>query len=38
MKVFVDRMAAAEEEVSKLLKADYIKDVQYPKWLSNIVL
>lgn len=28
-KFAADRMAAYEEEVSKLLKADYIREVQY---------
>lgn len=26
------------EEVNKLLKVKYIKEVVYPKWLSNVVL
>lgn len=31
-------MAATEEDVSKLLRANYIKKFKYPEWLSNVVL
>lgn len=37
-KFIADRFVAAMEEVSKLLKVDYIREVQYPEWLSNVVL
>ena len=34
----VERNLAAKNEVQKLLKAGFIREVQYPKWLSNVVL
>lgn len=34
----IERNQAAKEEVHKLLWARFIKEVQYPKWLSNVVL
>ena len=27
-----------DEEVDKLLKANFIREVQYPKWIANIVM
>ena len=27
-----------EEEVDKLLEAGFIREVQYPKWLANVVM
>ena len=32
------RNTAIAEEVEKLLKAQFIKEVYYPKWLTNVVL
>lgn len=29
---------AMKEEVSKLLHADFIREVQYPTWLANVVM
>ncbi|KAK4397959.1 Transposon Ty3-G Gag-Pol polyprotein [Sesamum angolense] len=34
----VERNQAIKEEVDKLLKAKYIRPVQYPEWLTNVVL
>lgn len=33
-----ERQKAIEEEVDKLLKAGLIREVYYPKWLSNVVM
>ncbi|XP_059439799.1 uncharacterized protein LOC132172333 [Corylus avellana] len=33
-----ERSKAAAEEVEKLIRAGFIRTVQYPKWLSNVVL
>ncbi|KAL0398237.1 UNVERIFIED_CONTAM: Transposon Ty3-G Gag-Pol polyprotein [Sesamum radiatum] len=33
-----ERNQAIKEEVEKLLKAKYIRPVQYPEWLANVVL
>ena len=33
-----ERQEAIREEVGKLLKAQSIREVQYPDWLANIVL
>ncbi len=33
-----ERQRAAAEEVDKLLKAGFIREVSYPDWLANIVL
>jgi ribonuclease HI len=33
-----DRNAAIADEVQKLLDAGFIREVQYPEWLSNVVL
>lgn len=30
-----ERQKAIDEEVEKLLNADFIKEVQYPDWLAN---
>jgi hypothetical protein len=38
-RVFVpERNAAVMEEVDKLLKAGFIREVYYPKWLANVVM
>ena len=34
----LERQKAINEEVGKLLQAKAIKEVEYPKWLANIVL
>ncbi|KAL0401608.1 UNVERIFIED_CONTAM: Transposon Ty3-G Gag-Pol polyprotein [Sesamum latifolium] len=34
----VEKSQAIKEEVDKLLKAKYIRLVQYPEWLANVVL
>ena len=33
-----DRLKCLEEEVDKLLEAGFIKEVQYPDWLENVVM
>lgn len=33
-----ERYEAIKVEVDKLLKADFIRGVDYPTWLSNVVL
>ncbi|PKA52641.1 RNA-directed DNA polymerase like [Apostasia shenzhenica] len=33
-----ERQNAIKEEVNKLLGADYIMEVQYPQWLTNVVM
>ncbi|KAL0430732.1 UNVERIFIED_CONTAM: hypothetical protein Sradi_0699200 [Sesamum radiatum] len=33
-----ERSRAIKEEVEKLLKINYIRPVQYPEWLANVVL
>ncbi|PKA64791.1 hypothetical protein AXF42_Ash016822 [Apostasia shenzhenica] len=33
-----DRQDAIKEEINKLLGAGYIREVQYPRWLTNIVM
>ena len=33
-----DRKRAIQEEVDKLLKADFIREVRHPTWLANPVL
>ena len=30
--------ATVQEEVDKLLKAGFIKESRYPKWITNVVL
>lgn len=37
-KFTADCIEAVEEEVGKLLKAEYIREVKYPDWLSNVVM
>jgi hypothetical protein len=34
----VEKSKATAEEVKKLCKAGFIKEVQYTTWLSNVVL
>ncbi|KAL0312891.1 UNVERIFIED_CONTAM: hypothetical protein Sradi_5688400 [Sesamum radiatum] len=34
----VERSLAIKQEVEKLLKAKYVRPVQYPEWLPNVVL
>ena len=34
----LERQKTINEEVGKLLQADAIKEVEYPEWLTNIVL
>ena len=31
-----DRLPALEEEIDKLLNAGFIREVLYPKWLTNV--
>ena len=33
-----DRLIAIRQETSKLQKADFIREVHYPDWLSNVVM
>ncbi|KAL0393112.1 UNVERIFIED_CONTAM: Transposon Ty3-G Gag-Pol polyprotein [Sesamum radiatum] len=33
-----ERSQAIKEEVDKMLQAGYIRPVQYPEWLANVVL
>ncbi|PKA50135.1 hypothetical protein AXF42_Ash020375 [Apostasia shenzhenica] len=33
-----ERQDAIKEEINKLLGAGYIREVQYPKWLTNVVM
>ena len=33
-----ERDKAVAEEVRKLLKADFIREVYYPDWLANVVM
>ena len=33
-----ERQKAIAEEVDKLFKAGFIKEVNYPDWISNVVL
>ena len=33
-----ERQKTINEEVDKILKAGAIKEVEYPKWLANVVL
>ncbi|KAL0304789.1 UNVERIFIED_CONTAM: hypothetical protein Scaly_3008700 [Sesamum calycinum] len=33
-----ERNKAIKEEVEKLLRIDYIRPIQYPEWLANVVL
>ena len=34
----LDHSWAIEEVVSKLLEAGFIREVQYPEWLANVVM
>ncbi|XP_077223338.1 uncharacterized protein LOC143856943 [Tasmannia lanceolata] len=34
----LERHQAIKEEVERLLKADFIREIQYPDWLANIVM
>ncbi|XP_077230952.1 uncharacterized protein LOC143864018 [Tasmannia lanceolata] len=34
----LERRQAIKEEVERLLKADFIREIQYPDWLANVVL
>ncbi|XP_077229834.1 uncharacterized protein LOC143862648 [Tasmannia lanceolata] len=33
-----ERRRAIREEVERLLKADFIREIQYPDWLANVVM
>lgn len=33
-----ERKYAVVEEIDKLLQAGFIKEVQYPNWLANVVM
>jgi hypothetical protein len=33
-----EKIAAAKEEVQTLLDAGFIREVQYPTWLANVVM
>ena len=33
-----ERLIAVRQETSKLLKADFFREVHYPDWLSNVVM
>ena len=33
-----ERLIAIRQETAKLQKADFIREVQYPDWLSNVVM
>ena len=37
-KLGLERLIAVRQETSKLLKADFIREVYYPDWLSNVVM
>ena len=32
------RFHPKKQEVDKLLEADFLKDIQYPEWFSNVVV
>ena len=34
----LERQKAINEQVGKLLQVDAIREVEYPKWLANVVL
>ena len=34
----IERLKAIDKEVNKLLDANFIRDVQYPNWLANVVM
>ncbi|PKA64913.1 RNA-directed DNA polymerase like [Apostasia shenzhenica] len=33
-----ERQDAIKEEITKLLRAGYIREVQYPRWLTNVIM
>jgi hypothetical protein len=33
-----ERRAAVDEEVVKLMKAQFIEEIKYPEWLANVVM
>ena len=33
-----NRLSVLEEEIDKLLKAGFIREVMYPEWLANIIM
>ena len=33
-----ERLTAVRQETSKLLKADFIREVHYPDWLSSVIM
>ena len=33
-----ERLTVVRQETLKLLKADFIREVHYPEWLSNVVM
>ena len=37
-KLGLERLIAVRQETSKLLKDDFISEVHYPDWLSNVVM
>ena len=34
----VERNAAVQEEIDKLLKAGFIRESRYPDWITNVVM
>jgi hypothetical protein len=38
MKFTLERNTAIAEEVEKLLRVQFIEEVQYPDWLASLVL
>src|SRR3954464_4607161 len=38
MSLGIDRQRAAEEEVDRLLEAGFIREINYPQWLANVVM
>jgi hypothetical protein len=37
-KMFDDKVAAPKSEVQRLLDAGFIREIQYPSWLVNVVM
>jgi hypothetical protein len=37
-KMSEEKVAAMKAEVQRLLDADFIREVTYPKWLANVVM
>ncbi|XP_039138785.1 uncharacterized protein LOC120276122 [Dioscorea cayenensis subsp. rotundata] len=33
-----EKQHALEEEIDKLIRADFIEEVQYPEWLANVIM